>query len=725
MLEIGSKNEDIASLAYRFIAYTNENLFITGKAGTGKTTFLRQLKRWLKKHFVVAAPTGIAAVNAECTTLNALFQLPQGYFLPNAVTSGEVFDANRILDTLNYSAAKKKLFQKVETLVIDEASMVRSDQVDLIDAILRKMRKTSLPFGGVQMVFIGDLLQLPPVLSEEVTERFHRHYDTACFFFAQVIRENPLLQIELTKVYRQSDPFFVALLDAVRVNSIQQVELDQVNERYRLTEAIADGEATTITTHVRAAEEINQNSLTQLSEPLHGFEAIVKGEFKEYLFPTEKLLQLKVGAQVMFIKNDAGPARQYYNGKLGKVKQIGDYTITVSCPGEEDIHVERASWYVYDYKVASITDGIEQVPSGEFTQFPLKLAWAITIHKSQGLTLEQAHIDAQNAFAPGQVYVALSRLTSINGLKLLTPLESKNIRVNEDALRYIRPVPVEALQTRLGDSEYAYFIDLMLQRFSLAEILQYINNLLAKPTTFTQRLGYLTLDTISSIRFNLAQLENVRMRFEKELKGKLVARDVLLKRLTDALCYFENQLNYQSISLLTEAINRKSGEIPALGCQFLKEVEALLKRQQTAMVEAVQFSTQLSEGKTLEKLIDATRKQPKAEEAKGQSDAKNAVKKTVQTTIDAVLAGSSLTQIAQRRKLASHVIEAHILEAVAMGFLKASQVIDSAPLLLLFAALPSGRPNLLDLKEQLGDACTFFEIRAVLAQWEFDNKTSL
>jgi ATP-dependent DNA helicase PIF1 len=725
MVEIGSENGDIASLAYRFIAFTNENLFITGKAGTGKTTFLRQLRNLLEKRFVVAAPTGIAAVNAECTTLNALFQLPQGYFLPDVVTAGEVYDANQILETLNYSSAKKELLKKVETVVIDEASMIRSDQVDLIDAILKKVRKSPLlPFGGVQMVFIGDLLQLPPVLKEDVAKLFRQQYATACFFDAHVIRENPLLQIELIKVYRQSDPSFVALLDAVRVNTITQEQLDEVNRKYTLTGNIAvNAESTTMTTHVRTAEEINQTRLVQLTGDRCSFEAIVRGDFKEYLFPTEKILHLKVGAQVMFIKNDAGSERRYYNGKLGKVKSIADNTVTVSCLGEEDIPVERVSWYDYEYKVVSTTDRIEQVPSGEFTQFPLKLAWAITIHKSQGLTLEQAYIDARNAFAPGQIYVALSRLKSLNGLKLLSPLDRENIRVNVDALQYMKPVSAEALQTRLDSSQHAYFIHLVLQRFSLVEPSQYIDELLTKPTTFTQRLGHLTLDTMSNIRIALIELENIRMRFEKELKRKLVPLDVLLKRLTDAQRYFDNQITSRCLSALTE-VCKNSGEVPVFGSQCLKEVEDLLKGQQKAMMAAVHFSTQLCEGESHGKVIGALRKQPEVDEVKDKTDAKKMVKKTVQTTIDAVLAGSSLTQIAQRRKLAPHIVEAHILEAIAMGGLNASQVIDSAPLELLSAALKSGKPNLLDLKEQLGDACTFFEIRAVLAQWEFDNKNS-
>jgi hypothetical protein len=409
-------------LAFEYVQYTGRNLFLTGKAGTGKTTFLQTLKTQSPKRMVVVAPTGVAAINAGGVTIHSFFQLPFGPLVPDMESGGQGPGRH-----YRFSRQKIDIIRSLDLLVIDEVSMVRADLLDGIDAVLRRFRPGDKPFGGVQLLMIGDLQQLAPVVKEDEWEILRSHYRTMFFFSSQALSRTRLVSIELKHIYRQSDARFIDLLAKVRENRMEAADLVALNERYQPDLARETPEGTiTLTTHNYQAQKINEARLTALPGKEKRFEARVEGDFPSYAFPTEPDLLLKPGAQV---KNDSSPEKLFFNGKIGRLRHITGEGLVVECPGDPGpIKVEPAEWKNIKYLLNETTHQIEEAESGRFIQFPLKLAWAITIHKSQGLTFDKVIIDARSAFADGQVYVALSRCRTLEGLVLSTPIESRSIK---------------------------------------------------------------------------------------------------------------------------------------------------------------------------------------------------------------------------------------------------------------------------------------------------------
>lgn len=409
--------------AWEIVEKTGANLFLTGRAGTGKTTFLRKLREHSAKRMVVVAPTGVAAINASGSTMHSFFQLPFSVYIP-----GKGF-AGKDKRYLNVSRQKKRLIMSLSLLVIDEISMVKPDTLDAVDSILRRLRGSSAPFGGLQLLLIGDLRQLPPVVRDTEWEFVKDHYASPYFFESHALKRAGFHTIELSTVYRQSDSAFIDILNSIRDGKASAETLRSLNSRYRPGFYPADDEGyIRLTTHNRLAASYNSTRLGALQGPERAFEATVKGKFPESSFPAEQTLRLKEGAQVMFVKNDVGAVRRYYNGLIGRVVSIGDDKIRViPAGGGEAIDVERAEWEVTQYLLDEDTGKIVQEPTGTFTQFPLQLAWAVTIHKSQGLTFDKAIIDAAHSFAPGQTYVALSRCRSLEGLVLGEPLPASAV----------------------------------------------------------------------------------------------------------------------------------------------------------------------------------------------------------------------------------------------------------------------------------------------------------
>ena len=426
-------SNDQLQLAFDFVKYTGKNIFLTGKAGTGKTTFLHQLKHNSPKRMVVVAPTGVAAINAGGVTIHSFFQMPFGPFLPSengGITGSGSENVPSHENFQKFNREKIAILKSLDLLVIDEISMVRADLLDGIDSVLRRYKDRNLPFGGVQLLMIGDLQQLAPVVKEDEWNLLKPHYETIYFFSSKALKKTDYISIELTHIFRQRDEAFIQLLNRIRDNNADQQTLNDLNKRYipGFTGEEGDGYIT-LTTHNYQSHELNESKLSRLPAKSRKFTAVVEGEFPEYSYPTDFELSLKVGAQVMFVKNDISREKLFYNGKIGKVLDIEEDLIYVRCPGgEEDIAVEKVEWQNTKYTIDDLTKEIKESILGTFSQIPLKLAWAITIHKSQGLTFERAIIDAKAAFAHGQVYVALSRCKTLGGMVLSTPISNQCLR---------------------------------------------------------------------------------------------------------------------------------------------------------------------------------------------------------------------------------------------------------------------------------------------------------
>jgi len=445
-------------LAFNFLQYTNQNIFLTGKAGTGKTTFLRNLKKQSPKRMVVVVPTGVAAINAGGVTIHSFFQMSFGPQIPVAPDQQRQVavpaDGNVAAGIKRFSREKINIMRSLDLLVIDEISMVRADILDGIDEVLRRYKNRYKPFGGVQLLMIGDLQQLAPVVKDDDWSILKPYYDTCFFFSSHALKRSKFIGIELTHIFRQSDQKFIDLLNKVRENRMDAATLQELNQRHIPGFNPEEKEGyITLTTHNYQSQQINDSKLDKLNTKPYRFKAEVQGEFPEYSYPTDPELELKVGAQVMFVKNDT--EKRFYNGKIGKITGIDDSLINVLCPGETfPIEVERTEWQNAKYTLNETTQEIDEDVIGTFTQFPLKLAWAITIHKSQGLTFEKAIIDARASFAHGQVYVALSRCKTLEGLVLSSPIAEFSVKNDSTVIQFSddvernQPGPAELEQSR-------------------------------------------------------------------------------------------------------------------------------------------------------------------------------------------------------------------------------------------------------------------------------------
>lgn len=548
-----------------FIDYTNQSIFLTGKAGTGKTTLLKRIKETSSKKMAVIAPTGVAAMNAKGTTINSFFQLPPGSFFPGDISLAHLqsgfLSIQSMVSDLSYTRDKLSLFNELELLVIDEVSMVRCDLLDVIDAILRSVRKNNAPFGGVQLLLIGDLYQLPPVTKREDWSFLSRAYPSPYFFDALVIRKNPVLQIELKTVFRQTEPEFINILNDIRNNQISQSGLELLNRRY-----IADDNTTDevspiiITSHNAEANAINKEKLDELPGAAYTFEGEVSGEFRDLGLQAEQSLTLKEGAQIMFIKNDTGENRKFYNGKIGKVKSVTDGEIYISFPNEEDLLLEKTSWQSFEYKTDT-EEAIVQQQVGEFSQYPIKLAWAVTIHKSQGLTFDSAIIDAGKSFVAGQVYVALSRVRTLNGLILKSKISTDSLRSNTEVINYMKPVNEEELDHMLIAGQESFILQLVLNHFSFSRIFTGLETMASNPEVVKAVLPeFKTL--LVQLNKSVTELMALSERFQSQVKqlqqqSGFKDQQALQARIESALTYFTKELNLQLINQLNKNIRVK------------------------------------------------------------------------------------------------------------------------------------------------------------------------
>ena len=420
------KNPEL-ELAIQFIEKTDRNLFITGKAGTGKTTFLHKIKQESLKRMVIVAPTGVAAINAKGVTIHSFFQMPFGPILPNQIANTN--------QQRKFSKTKIDIIKSLDLIIIDEISMVRADLLDGIDQVMRRYKNRNKVFGGAQILMIGDLQQLAPVVKPHEWSLLQQYYNTVYFFSSKAYQEANVVSIELKHIYRQKNEDFIKILNEIRTNTLSDASAEVLNKNYNPSFSPTKEEGyITLTTHNNRANLINDSELNKLKIKSTFFKAEISGKFSENAYPNAERLELKVGAQVMFLKNDSSTDKRYYNGKIGIITAISKETVTVKCPNEVDeIVTEKETWSNINYSINEETKAIKEEMIGAFSQIPLRLAWAITIHKSQGLTFERAIIDAEASFAHGQTYVALSRCTSLEGLVLKTPITSSAI-INDNTV---------------------------------------------------------------------------------------------------------------------------------------------------------------------------------------------------------------------------------------------------------------------------------------------------
>jgi hypothetical protein len=471
---------EAAGYALRFINQTQQSVFLTGKAGTGKTTLLREIIATTHKNTVVVAPTGIAALNAGGVTIHSMFQLPFGGFIPD--NSAPQFSDTTKFETkatlrrhFKMSGQKRAVIRNMELLIIDEVSMLRADLLDAMDYMMQTVRRKAAPFGGVQVLFIGDLLQLPPIIRDEEWRTLRNYYKGKFFFHAHVMLHYPPLYIELDKIYRQTDDRFISVLNNLRNNEITPSDIETLNEFVNPNfDLKANKGFITLTTHNAKADVMNAQSLEDLEGKLVTFKPDITDDFPEKIYPVDPNLQLKVGAQVMFVKNDLSPDKNYFNGKMGIVKTMTSKEIWVHFADEDKtIEVDKYEWQNIRYTVNEMTKEIEEEVLGTFVHYPIKLAWAITVHKSQGLTFDKAALDVSQVFLPGQAYVALSRLRSLNGLVLLSPLRMNGISNDQDVMDYAEnKASEEALANALKRETKSFILNYLKNSFDWNELAQ-------------------------------------------------------------------------------------------------------------------------------------------------------------------------------------------------------------------------------------------------------------
>ena len=739
-----------AEIAAKFINYTSKHVFLTGKAGTGKTTFLRKLIQLTHKKALICAPTGIAAINAAGVTIHSLFQLPFGAFFPDAagnlINQNITFNFNTprtIVKHLNMQGNKRRMIQELELLVIDEVSMLRADMLDAIDFSLRYIRRNrNVPFGGVQLLFIGDLHQLPPVVKNDEWRVMAGFYKSIYFFDALALQNNPPVYIELDKIYRQDDAVFIDLLNNLRNNKITPEDTALLRQHFKQDfKPAANENYITLTTHNNKADAINRERLTQLKTKSYFFDAKITGEFSEYAYPNEKSLELKVGAQVMFIKNDMTADKRYYNGKIGVVHHIEKDIVEIKLPEEQTIvAVSPYTWENVKYKLNEATNEIAENVAGSFVQYPLKLAWAITVHKSQGLTFDKAIIDIGDAFAPGQAYVALSRLRSLKGLVLTSHLRENGLQQDQN-IHYFSNTkqPVDILKQQISFESYDFIrtyllaaFDFNLVRYYLKEHVETFDKSEAKSTK--QRYVSWTMDLYKEFQKITATADT----FVNQLKNLFAQQTEhtlfnVSKRVEAALKYFNPLVKEVSDKFLAQIESVKEEKGIKTYLTELLELEILVYEQLKKMYKSKALLLAIIHGKEFSKadtdallnISERNNQLQKAIQLKGQVlKVKSAVeKKKKEPKVDTKLIsfelfeqGKNLEEIAKERGFSVGTIEGHLAYYVSTQQIDVSKLVKQNKIKNISDAVESQKTkSMATIREFLGKDYSFGEIKLVLA----------
>ncbi len=609
-------------LARDFILHTRANIFLTGKAGTGKTTLLRSVVSSLGRRAIIAAPTGVAALNAGGVTLHSLFQLPFGYYIP-----GERIVGRRI------SKSKIAIIRSLEMLIIDEVSMVRADMLDAIDHTLRIVRRSSLPFGGVQLLMIGDIQQLSPICRDDEWSILREHYLSPYFFDSKALRSSTYITIELDEIFRQSDTRFTDILNAIRDNCVTQRQLDELNRRYDPHfDASRSDDYITLTTHNHTANSINRGRLDSLSTPSYLYEATISGDFSESFYPNDLSLELKEGAQVLFIKNDISPDKRYYNGLIGRVVSLTSDSVTVKPnSGGDAIRVEAVLWENMEYDLNPDSGEMEQSIKGSFRQIPLRCAWAITIHKSQGLSFDHAIIDASGSFAHGQLYVALSRCRTLEGMLLRSPITLSAI-IGEGAVdEYSRYVSSnQPTDTELEHYKRENLSTTLCEIFDYLPLYTLLQRVVMEMTgSLSKSYPKLTSSLIDLVATFDRSIVKIGVDFGRQLRGAVIDDPTLSDggylrgRLSSAAEYFQPRLEpLRPICKTLRSVETDSAETRRRIQEVTQQLESTLEshfvslRLCSAGFSLVDYYRERSRLISLQSLADSPSRQRKRTEAK-------------------------------------------------------------------------------------------------------------
>ncbi|WP_116790112.1 helix-turn-helix domain-containing protein [Flavobacterium psychrotrophum] len=741
-----------AEYALRFINQTNKCIFLTGKAGTGKTTLLKEIIRTTHKNVVVVAPTGIAALNAGGVTIHSMFQLPFAGFLPTVDQAPQASESVRFENKVSLRrhftmrAEKKNVLLNMELLVIDEVSMLRADLLDAMDFMLRSVRQRNTPFGGVQVLFIGDLLQLPPVVRNEEWSVLQHFYRGKFFFHSHVVQENAPVYIELDKIYRQTDDRFIGVLNNLRNNIITNDDLKVLNEFVKTDFELKDHPGyITLTTHNNKADAMNATALTDLKGKEYIYMPDIVGDFPEKIYPVEQSLRLKVNAQVMFIKNDLSPEKRYFNGKIGIIKSLTKDEVVVEFEDKETITVDKYEWENVRYTVDPNTKEVIEEVLGTFVHYPLRLAWAITVHKSQGLTFDKAVLDVSHVFMPGQAYVALSRLRSLEGLILLSPMRMNGISNDEDVMEYA--------QGKAGEDELANSLE--------QETLNFAANFLKNSFNWTtlarqwqgHKHSYLHEGekTVKAPHRQWAAQQEDRIHMLIGAAGKFVLQleklfadrpaDIqhIKERVYAAVGYFFPVMDNIATSLYSKIEEVKRTKRAKAFYDELSEIEELQTNAVLKMLRAKKLVDVLAAGETINKETLSTQEiqsykadkieaimvimrnnpttiieeEPEEYEDRYAPKKKKEPKKsTLLETLELHQQNMTVKEIAAHRKLTETTVQSHLAGLVQSGKIAIEDLLPQDKIAELAEAFEGYTEDALGpLKEKYGDKFTYGELR--------------
>ena len=743
---------DAAAYTLRFINQTHKSVFLTGKAGTGKTTLLKEIIQTTHKNTVVVAPTGIAALNAGGVTIHSMFQLPFGGFIPD--NSAPQFNENSKFETkatlrrhFRMSGLKKAVIQNMELLIIDEVSMLRSDLLDAMDFMMQSVRKKKQPFGGVQVLYIGDLLQLPPVIRDEEWRTLRNYYKGKFFFHSHVVQQNPPLYIELSKIFRQTDSTFISVLNNLRNNQISQNDIETLN-KYVIPnfDLKANKGYITLTTHNNKADAMNTLALDDLEGKLMVYNPIIVDDFPDKIFPIDANLQLKVGAQIMFVKNDLSFDKKFFNGKMGIINSLSKDEIMVHFPEEnKTIEVEKYEWQNIRYVVNEMTKEIDEDVLGTFVHYPIKLAWAITVHKSQGLTFDKAALDVSQVFLPGQAYVALSRLRSLNGLVLLSPLKMNGISNDQDVMEYATNKADENILEKVLQTETKNFIHNYLNSsFDWNDLIQewrnhrFSYNENAENATKFPHANW-AKNQSESIEILLEPSQKFISQLNKLFLQETVDLKFIQERVQAAFNYFlkpMDDLVYEILWKMEEVqrINKAKAYYDELAILEEIQIKAVLKLMKAKLlIETVVNNETISKEKlTSDEIkwykinkLELIRKEFKANNitlienesdveryTKKNKEKKEPKKSTVQETYELWLQNITISEIATVRKFTVATIYSHLTKLMEAGKITLSEVLSDDKIVDLTKEFSGYTDESLNaLKEKVGDKFSWEELR--------------